>query len=60
MNLVILGIMALCGASLKSIAIAAIILGGFDLLKEISESMNSVFNDYMNAFKQKEDENGDE
>jgi hypothetical protein len=60
MNLVILGIMALCGASVKSIAIAAIVLGGFDLLSNISESINNALEDYIAAFKQKEDENGDE
>ena len=40
MNLIILGIMALCGASLKRLAIVAIVLGGFDLLKEFSESIS--------------------
>ena len=57
MNLVILGIMALCGASVKSIAIAAIVLGGLDLLSNISEAMNNVLEDYIAAFKQKENEN---
>lgn len=60
MNLIILGIMALCGASLKRIAIVAIILGGFDLLANISEAMNNALEDYIAAFKQKEDENKNE
>lgn len=60
MNLVILGIMALCGASVKSIAIAAIVLGGLDLLSNISEAMNNALEDYIAAFKQKENENENE
>lgn len=60
MNLVILGIMTLCGASVKSIAIAAIVLGGLDLLSNISEAMNNVLEDYIAAFKQKENENENE
>lgn len=60
MNLIILGIMALCGASMKSIAITAIIFGAFDLLTDVSETMNNILEDYIAAFKQKEDENEDE
>lgn len=57
MNLIILGIMALCGASVKNIAITAIILGGFDLLTNISEAVNNAFEDYIAEFKRKENEN---
>lgn len=60
MNLIILGIMALCGASLKRIAIVAIVLGGLDLLTNIADAMNNALEDYIAAFKQKEDENKNE
>lgn len=59
MNLVILGIMALCGASLKNIAVVAIILGAFDLLTEFSEFIGGVIDDYNELLhkKEKNDEN---
>ena len=60
MNLVILGIMALCGASLKRIAIVAIILGGFDLLKEFSEFTSGVINDYNELLHKKMKNNENE
>ena len=60
MNLIILGIMALCGASLKRIAIAAIILGGFDLLKEFSEFASGVINDYNELLHKKMKNNENE
>lgn len=60
MNLIILGIMALCGASLKRIAVVAIILGGFDLLKEFSESISGVIDDYNELLHKKEKNNENE
>jgi hypothetical protein len=60
MNLIILGIMALCGASLKRIAVVAIILGGFDLLKEFSESISGVIDDYNELLRKKEKNNENE
>lgn len=60
MNLIILGIMALCGASLKRLAIVAIILGGFDLLKEFSESIREVIDDYNELLRKKEKNNENE
>lgn len=41
MNLIILGIMALCGASLNKIAIVAIVLGVFDVLRDIFENIST-------------------
>lgn len=60
MNLIILGIMALCGASLKRIAIVAIVLGGFDLLKEFSESISGIIDDYNELLHKKEKNNKNE
>lgn len=60
MNLVILGIMALCGASMKSIAIAAIVLGVFDVVGGVMKDVNERLNEYLEAYRQKENENGDE
>lgn len=57
MNLIILGIMALCGASLKRLAIVAIILGGFDLLKEFSEYISGVIDNYNELLHKKNNEN---
>lgn len=59
MNLIILGIMALCGASLKRIAIVAIILGGFDILCDGFKNISAQLSEYMDIYKQnqeKEDE----
>lgn len=57
MNLIILGIMALCGASLKRLAIVAIILGGFDLLKEFSGFISEVIDNYNELLHKKNNEN---
>jgi hypothetical protein len=57
MNLIILGIMALCGASLKRLAIVAIVLGGFDLLKEFSEFISEVIDNYNELLHKKNNEN---
>lgn len=57
MNLIILGVMALCGASLKRLAIVAIVLGGFDLLKEFSEYISGVIDNYNELLHKKNDEN---
>lgn len=44
MNLIILGILFLCGASSKTIALTAIILGAFDLLVEsLSDKLEEVY-----------------
>jgi cell shape-determining protein MreC len=59
MNLIILGIMALCGASLNKIAIVAIILGVFDVLRDVFENISAQLKEYMDIYKQnqeKEDE----
>ena len=59
MNLIILGIMALCGASLKKIAVVAIILGVFDIIRDIFENISAQLNEYMEVYRQnqeKEDE----
>lgn len=59
MNLIILGIMALCGASLNKIAVVAIVLGVFDILRDTFENISAQLNEYMEAYKQnqeKEDE----
>ena len=59
MNLIILGIMALCGASLNKIASVAIILGVFDVLRDVFENISTQLNKYMDIYKQnqeKEDE----
>ena len=59
MNLIILGIMALCGASLNKIAIVAIVLGVFDVLRDTFENISTQLNEYMDIYKQnqeKEDE----
>ena len=60
MNLIILGIMALCGASLKRIAIVAIILGGFDLLEEFSKFTSQVIDNYNELLHKKEKNNENE
>lgn len=60
MNLIILGIMALCGASLNRIAVVAIVLGGFDLLKEFSEYVSGVINEYNELLHKKEKNNENE
>ena len=57
MNLIILGIMALCGASLKRISIVAIVLGSFDLLKEFSEYISGVIDNYNELLHKKNNEN---
>lgn len=49
--------MALCGASLKRIAIVAIVLGGFDLLKEFSEYISGVIDNYNELLHKKNNEN---
>ena len=59
MNLIILGIMALCGASLNKIAIVAIVLGVFDILRDVFEDISARLNEYMDIYTQnqeKEDE----
>ena len=56
MNLIILGIMALCGASLNKIAVVAIILGVFDVIGDVMKDVNERLNEYLEAHKQKEDE----
>jgi hypothetical protein len=59
MNLIILGIMALCGASLNKIAIVAIILGVFDVLRDVFEDISAHLKEYTDIYKQnqeKEDE----
>lgn len=59
MNLIILGIMALCGASLNKIAIVAIVLGVFDIIRDAFENISARLNEYMDIYKQnqeKEDE----
>ena len=59
MNLIILGIMALCGASLNKIASVAIILGVFDVLRDVFENISTQLNKYIDIYKQnqeKEDE----
>ena len=51
--------MALCGASLKKIAVVAIILGVFDVLRDIFENISTQLKEYMDIYKQnqeKEDE----
>lgn len=60
MNLIILGIMALCGASLNKIAVVAIILGVFDVIGDVMKDVNERLNEYLEAHKQKEDQKGDE
>lgn len=59
MNLIILGIMALCGASLNKIAIVAIVLGVFDVLRDIFENISTQLNEYTEIYRrnqEKEDE----
>jgi cell shape-determining protein MreC len=59
MNLIILGIMALCGASLNKIAIVAIVLGVFDVLRDTFENISTQLKEYTDIYKQnqeKEDE----
>lgn len=59
MNLIILGIMALCGASLKTLAITAIVLGSLDFIGEVLQNLSERLNEYTEAYKQnqeKEDE----
>ena len=59
MNLIILGIVALCGASLKKIAIVAIVLGVFDILRDIFEDVSDQLKEYADICPQnqeKEDE----
>lgn len=59
MNLIILGIMALCGASLNKIAVVAIVLGVFDVLRDVFENISTQLKEYMDIYKQnqeKEDE----
>lgn len=59
MNLIILGIMALCGASLNKIAIVAIVLGVFDVLRDTFENISAQLKEYTDIYKQnqeKEDE----
>lgn len=59
MNLIILGIMALCGASLKTLAITAIVLGSIDFIGEVLQNLSERLNEYMDIYKQnqeKEDE----
>ena len=59
MNLIILGIMALCGASLNKIAVVAIVLGVFDILRDVFENISAQLKEYTDIYKQnqeKEDE----
>jgi cell shape-determining protein MreC len=59
MNLIILGIMALCGANLNKIAVVAIVLGVFDVLRDVFENISTQLKEYMDIYKQnqeKEDE----
>ena len=59
MNLIILGIMALCGASLSKIAVVAIVLGVFDVLRDVFENISTQLKEYTDIYKQnqeKEDE----
>lgn len=59
MNLIILGIMALCGASLKTLAITAIVLGSLDFIGEVLQNLSERLNEYTEAYKrnqEKEDE----
>ena len=59
MNLIILGIMALCGASLSKIAVVAIVLGVFDVLRDVFENISTRLKEYTDIYKQnqeKEDE----
>lgn len=52
MNFIILGIMALCGASLRRIATVAIILGVFDLINDINiDSFNETLEKIKNELQ---------
>lgn len=54
MNFIILGIMALCGASLGKIATVAIILGVFDLISDINiDSFDDTLEKIKNEFENK-------
>ena len=55
MNLIILGIMALCGASLNKIAIVAIVLGVFDILRDVLARACAQLKEYTDIYKQNQE-----